>query len=130
MKVQGVRAHCAGRPGAACEYPFGPGVRVYKVRGKVFALVPETAPWSVSLKCDPVLARILRENHPAITPGYHLNKAHWNTVALDGSVPASLVREMITQSYDLVVRGLSAAERRSLSASKPSSARRGGRQYP
>ena len=120
MDVRRVRAYCAERPGATCEHPFGPGVRVYKVRGKVFALVPETAPWSVSLKCDQVLARILRENHAAITPGYHLNKAHWNTVALNGSVPASLVREMITQSYELVVRGLSAAERRSLSAVKTS----------
>ncbi len=114
MDVRLVRAYCAGRPGATSEYPFGPGVRVYKVRGKVFALVPEAAPWSVSLKCDPVLARILRENHPAITPGYHLNKAHWNTVALGGGVPTALMREMITNSYDLVVAGLSAAERRSL----------------
>jgi predicted DNA-binding protein (MmcQ/YjbR family) len=62
-----------------------------------------------------VLARILRANHPAITPGYHLNKAHWNTVVLDGSVPASLLREMIVSSYDLVVSKLSAADRRSLS---------------
>jgi predicted DNA-binding protein (MmcQ/YjbR family) len=116
MDVRRVRAYCSERLAAACEHPFGPGVRVYKVRGKVFALVPETAPWSVSLKCDPVLARILRENHRAITPGYHLNKAHWNTVALDGSVPASLVREMIAQSYELVVRGLSAEARLSLSA--------------
>ena len=119
MRARGARAYCASRAGATCQYPFGPGVRVYKVRGKVFALVPEAGPWSVSLKCDPVLARILRENHPAITPGYHLNKAHWNTVLLDGSVPAGLVREMITQSYDLVVRGLSAAERRSLASELP-----------
>lgn len=125
-----MRAYCAGRPGATREYPFGPGVCVYKVRGKMFALVPDAPPWSVSLKCDPVLARILRENHAAITPGYHLNKAHWNTVALDGGVPATLVREMIANSYELVVRGLSAADRRSLSAGKPASARRGGRQYP
>jgi predicted DNA-binding protein (MmcQ/YjbR family) len=85
----------------------------------VFALVPETEPWSVSLKCDPVLARILRENHPAITPGYHLNKSHWNTVALNRSVPASLVREMIAESYALVVQGLTAAERWILSAENP-----------
>jgi predicted DNA-binding protein (MmcQ/YjbR family) len=119
MDVRRVRAYCAERPYATCERPFGPGVRVYKVRGKMFALVPDAPPWSVSLKCDPVLARILRENHAAITPGYHLNKTHWNTIALDDSVPASLVREMITQSYDLVVRGLSTAERRSLNAGKP-----------
>jgi predicted DNA-binding protein (MmcQ/YjbR family) len=121
MDVRRVRAYCAERPGATSEHPFGPDVRVYKVRGKIFALVPDAPPWSVSLKCDPVLARILRENHAAITPGYHLNKAHWNTVVLDGSVPASLVREMISNSYELVVRGLSAAERRSISAGKPAS---------
>ena len=121
VNVRRVRTYCAELAGATCEQPFGPGVRVYKVRGKMFALVPDAPPWSVSLKCDPVLARILRENHAAITPGYHLNKAHWNTVALDGSVPATLVREMIANSYELVVRGLSAAERRSLSAGTPSS---------
>lgn len=114
MNVRGVRAYCERLAGATCEYPFGPDVRVYKVCAKVFALVPEAAPWSVSLKCDPVLARILRENQSAITPGYHLNKAHWNTVQLDGSVPTSLVREMIDGSYDLVVAGLPAAKRRML----------------
>ncbi len=78
----------------------------------MFALVPDAPPSSISLKCDPVLARILRANHPAITPGYHLNKAHWNTVVLDGSVPASLIREMIGSSYELVVSKLSAPDRR------------------
>lgn len=119
MRVKGVRAYCASRAGSTCEYPFGPDVRVYKVRGKVFALVPEAGPWSVSLKCDPVLARILRENHQAITPGYHLNKAHWNTVVLDGSVPTGLVREMISNSYGLVVASLRAAELRALGLGTP-----------
>ena len=81
----------------------------------MFALMPEAAPWSISLKCDPVLARMLRANHPAITPGYHLNKAHWNTIALDGSVPAPLLREMISNSHELVVSKLSATDRRSFS---------------
>jgi predicted DNA-binding protein (MmcQ/YjbR family) len=115
VKAQAARTYCAKLPGALHEYPFGPGVRVYKVRGKIFALVPDAPPSSISLKCDPVLARILRANHPAITPGYHLNKAHWNTVVLDGSVPTSLLREMIAGSYDLVVSKLRAADRRSLS---------------
>ena len=87
---------------------------MYKVRNKLFALAPEAPPWSISLKCDPVLAQILRRNHPAITPGYHLNKAHWNTVLLDGSVPTGLVGEMVSNSYDLVVASLTAAERRAL----------------
>lgn len=115
MKAQAARTYCGKLPGAVHEYPFGPDVRAYKVCGKIFALVPEAPPWSISLKCDPVLARILRANHPAITPGYHLNKAHWNTIALDGSVPAPLLREMIAGSYELVVSKLSAADRRSLS---------------
>jgi predicted DNA-binding protein (MmcQ/YjbR family) len=114
VNVRAARAYCAKLRGATLEYPFGPDVRVYKVCGKLFALLPEAAPWSISLKCDPVLARMLRANHPAITPGYHLNKTHWNTVALDGSVPAVLVREMIVGSYDLVVSKLTAAERRAL----------------
>ncbi len=115
MRTQAARTHCANLPGAVYEYPFGPDVRVYKVCGKIFALVPEAPPSSISLKCDPVLARMLRANHPAITPGYHLNKAHWNTIALDGSVPPPLLREMITNSYELVVLKLSATDRRSLS---------------
>lgn len=87
---------------------------MYKVCGKLFALMPEAAPWSISLKCDPVLGRILRANHAAITPGYHLNKTHWNTIVLDGSVPAPLMREMISNSYDLIVSKLTGAERRTL----------------
>ncbi len=108
--------YCAKLRGARCEYPFGPEVRVYKVSSKLFALMPEAAPWSISLKCDPVLARILRANHAAITPGYHLNKTHWNTVELDGSVPASLMREMISNSYELIVSKLTATERQALAA--------------
>ncbi len=117
--MNAVRTFCGSRAGATCEYPFGPDVRVYKVRNKLFALIPEAAPWSVSLKCDPVLAQILRRDHVAITPGYHLNKAHWNTVALDDSVPTGLLREMIVNSYDLIVASLPATERRALGSELP-----------
>ena len=116
MNARAVRTYCAKLRGATLEYPFGPDVRVYKVCNKLFALMPQAAPWSISLKCDPVLARILRANHAAITPGYHLNKTHWNTVALDGSVSAPLMREMISGSYELIVSKLTAAERRALAA--------------
>lgn len=121
MKIRAVRTFCGSRPGATCEYPFGPDVRVYKVRNKLFALMPEAPAWRVSLKCDPALAEILRREHEGITAGYHLNKAHWNTVLLDGSVPTGLVREMIAHSYDLVVASLSAADRRALASGNPSS---------
>jgi predicted DNA-binding protein (MmcQ/YjbR family) len=103
---------CAGFPGAAEEYPFGDGVAVFKVGGRIFALVALDAdPGSVSLKCDPGLALEWRARFPAVRPGYHLNKRHWNTVEFDGSVDDDELREMIDHSYDLVVRRLPRAIR-------------------
>jgi len=108
-------AACAGQPGSAEDYPFGDEVAVFKVAGRMFALVPLGAgPASISLKCDPGLAVSLRERYAAITPGYHLNKRHWNTVALEGSVPDEEMLELIDHSYDLVVAGLTRAQRRQL----------------
>jgi predicted DNA-binding protein (MmcQ/YjbR family) len=102
-------------PEAVEEQPFGPGVDVFKVGGKNFAILsPDGAPPSVSLKCEPALAQHLRERFPAVTPGYHLNKRHWNSVALDGSVPAEEIEEMVEHSYERVVAGLPAAARRRL----------------
>jgi predicted DNA-binding protein (MmcQ/YjbR family) len=96
------------------DQPFGPGALVYKVRGKMFALVAPENPPSVSLKCNPVLATMLRDTYPAVTPGYHLNKQHWNTVKVDGSVPETELLEWITHSYDLVVKGLPKRDRQEL----------------
>jgi predicted DNA-binding protein (MmcQ/YjbR family) len=102
-----VIAECLAKPGASEEYPFGDGVAVFKVSGRMFALVPlGESPGSVSLKCDPDLAVSLRERYAAITAGYHLNKRHWNTITLDGSLPDQLVRDLIEDSYDLVVSAL------------------------
>ncbi|WP_240809559.1 MmcQ/YjbR family DNA-binding protein [Actinomadura sp. WMMA1423] len=110
-----VIAECLAEPGAVEEYPFGDEVAVFKVAGRMFALVPLGAsPPSVSLKCDPGLAEELRARHAAITPGYHLNKRHWNTVVLDGSVPDEEVLELVDHSYDLVVAGLTRAQREAL----------------
>jgi predicted DNA-binding protein (MmcQ/YjbR family) len=106
-----VIAECRAKPGAVEDYPFGDGVAVFKVGGRMFALVPLGPPASVSLKCDPEVAVDLRARHAAITPGYHLNKRHWNTVALDGSVPDEELLELIDHSYDLVVARLTRAER-------------------
>jgi predicted DNA-binding protein (MmcQ/YjbR family) len=108
-----VMAECAGRPGAVEEYPFGDGAAVFKVGGKMFALVAlGDPPGSVSLKCDPEFALELRHQYPAaVTAGYHLNKRHWNTVLLDGTVPGDEVIELIDHSYDLVVARLPRAER-------------------
>jgi predicted DNA-binding protein (MmcQ/YjbR family) len=110
-----VLAECGAKPGSAEDYPFGDGVAVFKVAGRMFALVPlgEDA-GSVSLKCDPDLAADLRRRYAAITPGYHLNKRHWNTVLLDGSVPDEELSELIDHSYQLVVARLPRARRREL----------------
>lgn len=97
------------------EMPFGPDVLVYKVRGKVFALSAfKATPLRLSLKCDPLHALALRAQYLAIQPGYHLNKRHWNTVALDGSVPEDELLAMIDESYRLVARGLPKADRQAL----------------
>ncbi len=110
-----VIAECLAKPGATEDYPFGDEVAVFKVAGRMFALVPLGAPpGDVSLKCDPELATALRARYAAITPGYHLNKRHWNTVALDGSVPDDELRELIDHSYELVVAGLTKLQRNEL----------------
>lgn len=106
---------CGAKPGSAEDYPFGDEVAVFKVAGRMFALVSlGHPPGSVSLKCDPDLADDLRARYAAITPGYHLNKRHWNTVALDGSVPDEDLLELIDQSYELVVARLTKAQRNEL----------------
>ncbi|MDA8372490.1 MAG: MmcQ/YjbR family DNA-binding protein [Nocardiopsaceae bacterium] len=101
-------------PEAEETEPFDPGVPVYKVAGKMFALLSGSdanGSASVSLKCDPDLALELRAQYPAVTPGYHLNKRHWNTVALDGTVPDDELVEMVWHSYRRVVSGLRRADR-------------------
>ena len=102
-------------PGAEETFPFGPETSVFKVAGKVFALSALRAtPLRVSLKCDPLLAEQLREAHPAVLPGYHLNKRHWNTVVIDGSIAKSMLEDMIEDSYDLVLSKLPRSRRRAL----------------
>lgn len=92
---------------AVLDYPFGPQAAVFKVAGKMFALVAwQHEPFRISLKCDPVEADFLRGMFEAVKPGYHLNKNHWNTVTLDGSVPQELLLKMIADSYALVIKGL------------------------
>lgn len=103
---------CAGLPGAVEDDPFGDGVAVFKVGGRMFALVSlEGSRGTVNLKCDPELAVELRDRYAAVHPGYHQNKRHWNTVDLDGSVEDDELREMIDHSYELIVNRLPRAER-------------------
>ncbi len=101
-----VAAYCLDKPGAEETYPFGPEATVFKVGGKMFALTPAMdSPDSINLKCDPTRATMLRQQYPEITPGYHMNKQHWNTLDLSGGLPDDLVRELIDHSYDLVTGG-------------------------
>jgi predicted DNA-binding protein (MmcQ/YjbR family) len=104
MTPESLRAACLALPGAVEEQPFrDPDVTTFKVGGKIFAITRLNGdPLRVSLKCDPDLAVSLRGTYPAIQPGYHLNKRHWNTVVLDGSLPEQMVVEMIEDSYALV----------------------------
>ena len=107
MRAAALRRCCLALPGAVEEFPFGPATSVFKVGGKMFALSAlGGAPLEVSVKCEPELAVALRGGYDAIRPGYHLNKRHWNTITLDGGIPDRLVREMIEDSYDLVVSTL------------------------
>ena len=104
-------------PGSKLEYPFGEEVAVYKVGGKMFALVNEKkTPLNISLKCDPILAEHLRQKYDEVLPGYHLNKKHWNTIILSGQLTEEEILDLIRHSYDLVVRSLTKAERTKLGA--------------
>ena len=110
-----LRRRCLSFPGAGETFPFGSENSVFKVDGKMFALsrLGQT-PLRVSLKCEPDVAEQLREAHAAVIPGYHLNKRHWNTVIIDGSLPDQIVEDMIEDSYDLVVSKLPRVHQRAL----------------
>jgi predicted DNA-binding protein (MmcQ/YjbR family) len=110
-----LRDHCLSFTGAEETFPFGPRTSAFKVAGKMFALSELGADsLRVSLKCEPELAEALREAYPAVIPGYHLNKRHWNTVIIDGSLPDETIRDMIEDSYALVVGTLPPARRQAL----------------
>jgi predicted DNA-binding protein (MmcQ/YjbR family) len=107
MSRDNVLEFCATLPEAVEDDPFGDEVAVFKVGGRMFALVMlDRTPGFVNLKCEPDLALELRARHPAVRPGYHANKRHWNSVDLDGSIDGLELCEMIEHSYDLVVAGL------------------------
>ena len=117
VTARGLKKLCLGFPGAFEDFPFGPETSVFKVEGKLFAISAlERSPLNVSLRCEPELAEQLRRSYPdAVTPGYHLNKRHWNTVLCDGSaVPDEMVRDMVEDSYDLIVAAMPRAVRERL----------------
>jgi len=97
-----LRDHCAAKPGFSEDLPFGPDVLAFRLADKIFALMDVDRFESVNLKCDPERAIELRERYVGITPGYHMNKKHWNTVATDDSVPDRLILDLADHSYELV----------------------------
>lgn len=114
MDIEEFRLYCLSKPGTTEECPFGPETLVLKVKGKVFALCSIDDFRSINLKCDPEKAVILREQYEQVKPGFHMNKAHWNTVIVEG-LPKILVKELIDHSYALVRSGLPKKIREELS---------------
>jgi predicted DNA-binding protein (MmcQ/YjbR family) len=115
MDDKQARVYLLGRPESIEEFPFGPDVYVFKIRGKMFATLGYSDSIArMNLKCDPEEAMALRDIFDAVVPGYHMNKAHWNTVILDGSIPSGELERMVDRSYGLVVKGLRKPERQAL----------------
>lgn len=107
MHLESFRAYCLAKPGTTEDLPFGPDTLVFKVMGKMFAATGlDSAEFTVNLKCDPDRALELREQHPEVQPGYHMNKKHWNTVSFEGALTDVKLRELIDHSYELVVQSL------------------------
>ena len=103
MDIVTLRDYCISKKGASETFPFGDDTLVFKAAGKIFALVNLDGELSINLKCDPALAIELRERYSSVQPGYHMNKIHWNTINLDGTVPDKLVFSWIDHSYDLII---------------------------
>lgn len=107
--------YALSKPGAERTFPFGPDVLVIKVMGRMFALTRRGEPHpSFNLKCEPTRAIALRASYPAITPGYHMNKQHWNTVMLDGTLSSDELQRLIDHSYELILSSLRKSEREAL----------------
>ena len=103
MHIEVIREYCLSKPEAEETLPFGPDVLVFKINNKVFLLLPlDGEDLRINVKCDPDLALELREQYPSVLPGYHMNKKHWNTIIVDGSVSFKLIKEWIDHSYELV----------------------------
>jgi len=114
MDIEFYRSYCIGKQGVTEEFPFDKNTLVFKVCGKMFSLLDVDSFDSVNLKCDPERAVQLREKYPAVIPGYHMNKVHWNTVKLDGSISDHLILEWTDDSYELVFNSLPKSIKKSL----------------
>ncbi len=114
MNIEELRTYCLSLAGVTEDFPFDENTLVFKVSGKMFCLTDLEGQLSVSLKNEPEKNIELREEHKAIKPGYHMSKAHWNTVEIDGSIPDDVIKNLIDESYDLVVMKLKKEEQQKL----------------
>ena len=115
MNIEEIREYCIAKPGVTEGFPFNDTALVFKVAGKMFALLDlSEESRGITLKCDPERAIELREHHPEVTPAWHFNKQHWNTVMADGTLSDRKIKEWIDHSYKLVVKGLKRADRETL----------------
>jgi predicted DNA-binding protein (MmcQ/YjbR family) len=113
MNIEQIREHCLKKKGVTEEFPFDEETLVFKVAGKIFLLASlEAIPLQINIKCDPEKAIELREEYDSVLPGYHMNKKHWNTIIIDGTVPTRNLFEWIDDSYSLVIAGLKKSERK------------------
>ena len=118
MNIETIRTYCLSKRGAEEDFPFDEETLVFKVRGKMFALIPlEKTPLQINLKCDPEKAIELREEYEDVHPGWHMSKKHWNTIILEGNIRWNDLKEWINHSYDEVVKGLKKSERDKLAKS-------------
>lgn len=115
MNIEELSEYCLSKKGTTEDFPFDEETLVFKVMGKMFALVPlERIPLQINLKCDPEYAIELREHYDAVQPGYHMNKNHWNTILIDGTIQRKLFLDLIDHSYELVVKGLKKSDKEKL----------------
>jgi predicted DNA-binding protein (MmcQ/YjbR family) len=112
MNIENITNYCLSKKGAIEDFPFDEETLVFKVGGKMFALIPlEKIPLQINLKCDPEKAIELREEYEYVQPGWHMSKKHWNTIILEGNIRWNDLKEWIDHSYDEVVKGLKKSER-------------------
>lgn len=115
MNIESLREYCLKKKASVESFPFGVSTLVFKIKGKIFLLAGlDESPLQFNVKCDPEKIEDLREQYEAVQPGYHMNKKHWNTIIVDGTIPEKKLKEMIDESYDLVVQSLSQKDKLNL----------------
>ena len=118
MNIEDFRNYCLTKKGVTESFPFDENTLVMKVIGKMFALTDLESEFSINLKCDPEYAIELREKYQSVQPGYHMNKNHWNTIYVDGSIPEKLIYSLVDDSYNLVVKSLTKKQQNELNSNK------------